>query len=35
MVLDSGANILVAGSSVYRGDVAQNVSDFLELMKEK
>ena len=32
MVLDAGANILVAGSSVYKGDAAQNVADFLEIM---
>ena len=32
MVLDAGANILVAGSSVYKGDAAKNVADFLALM---
>lgn len=34
MVLDAGANILVAGSSVYKGDAAQNVVDFLEIMED-
>ena len=33
MVLDAGANILVAGSSVYKGDAAQNVADFLKIME--
>lgn len=33
MVLDAGANILVAGSSVYKGDAAQNVADFLKIMQ--
>ena len=32
-VLDAGANIIVAGSAVFKGDVAQNVQDFLTLMK--
>lgn len=32
MVLAAGANILVAGSSVYKGDAAQNVVEFLEIM---
>lgn len=32
MVLDAGANILVAGSSVYKGDAAKNVADFLAIM---
>ena len=34
MVLDAGAKILVAGSSVYKGDAAQNVVDFLEIMED-
>lgn len=34
MVLDAGANILVAGSSVYKGDAAKNVADFLAIMNE-
>lgn len=33
-VLDAGANIIVAGSSVYRGDAASNVKEFLEIFKE-
>ena len=31
--LDAGANVLVAGSSVFRGDAAENVHAFLEAMK--
>lgn len=33
-VLDAGANILVAGSAVFAGDLAQNTKDFLEIMKD-
>ncbi|MBQ2744680.1 MAG: ribulose-phosphate 3-epimerase [Lachnospiraceae bacterium] len=33
-VLDAGANIIVAGSSVYRGDATANVKEFLEVFKE-
>ncbi len=32
-VLDAGANIIVAGSSVFKGDVADNVKKFLEIME--
>lgn len=33
MVMDAGANIIVAGSAVFGGDMEQNIADFLELMK--
>ncbi len=33
-VLDAGANIIVSGSGVYRGDLTQNVKNFLEIFKE-
>lgn len=33
-VLDAGANIIVAGSSVYRGDAAANIKEFLRIFKE-
>lgn len=33
-VLEAGAEILVAGSSVFRGDIEKNVRMFLERMKE-
>lgn len=32
-VMDAGANIIVAGSAVFGGDIEQNIQDFLELMK--
>ncbi len=32
VVLDAGANVIVAGSAVYVGDVAQNVRDFMEIL---
>lgn len=32
-VLEAGANIIVAGSSVFKGDVEGNVKAFLEIMK--
>ena len=32
-ILDAGANVLVAGSSVFRGNAAENVHAFLEAMK--
>lgn len=33
-VMDAGANVIVAGSAVFRGDVEKNVEAFLGLMKE-
>lgn len=32
-IMKAGANIIVAGSSVYKGDVTQNVKDFLSKME--
>ncbi|GFI10419.1 MAG: ribulose-phosphate 3-epimerase [Lachnospiraceae bacterium] len=31
-VLEAGANVIVAGSAVFGGDVEQNVKDFLEVL---
>jgi ribulose-phosphate 3-epimerase len=31
-ILDAGANIIVAGSAVFRGDIRQNTKDFLEIL---
>ncbi len=31
-VVDAGANIIVAGSAVFKGDKAENVKSFLEIM---
>lgn len=32
-VLDAGANVIVAGSAIYTGDIAQNVADFKAVMQ--
>ncbi len=31
-VLDAGANVIVAGSAIFAGDIRQNVQDFLKMM---
>ena len=33
MVLDAGANVIVAGSAIFAGDIGQNVQDFLKIMQ--
>ncbi len=33
-ILDAGANVLVSGSSVFHGNIAENVSAFMEILKE-
>lgn len=33
-VIKAGANIIVAGSAVFRGDTAQNTRDMMELLKK-
>ena len=32
-VLEAGANIIVAGSAVFGGDIGKNVNDFLEILE--
>lgn len=32
-VMDAGANIIVAGSAVFHGDIQQNVREFLDIMQ--
>lgn len=32
-VMDAGANIIVAGSAIFNGDIVENVETFLEIMK--
>ena len=32
-VLDAGANVIVAGSAVFNGDIDKNVSELLEALK--
>lgn len=33
-ILDAGANVIVSGSSVFRGDIAENVRNFRGILKE-
>lgn len=33
-VLEAGANIIVSGSGVFKGDAAQNTKDFMEILKK-
>lgn len=32
-VLDAGANIIVAGSAVFKGDAGENTKNFMEILK--
>ena len=32
-VLEAGVNVVVAGTAVFKGDIKNNVSDFLDIMK--
>jgi ribulose-phosphate 3-epimerase len=32
-VMDAGANIIVAGSAVFGGNITENINDFLKVMK--
>lgn len=32
-ILDAGANVIVSGSSVFKGDIEKNVKDFIRIMK--
>ncbi len=34
MVLDAGANVIVAGSSVFKNSITENVDNFLKIMQE-
>lgn len=33
-VLEAGANVIVSGSSVFHGNIAENVSEFMRIFKE-
>lgn len=33
-VLDAGANVIVSGSGVFKGDIAENTGRFVEIFKE-
>ena len=32
LMLDAGANIIVAGSAVFQGEITENVSRFLQML---
>ena len=32
-VLDAGANVIVSGSAVFRGDAGENTAKFMEILK--
>lgn len=34
MILDAGANVIVSGSAVFKGDIAANVGHFMNILKE-
>ena len=34
LVLEAGANVIVAGSAIFNGSIEENVYDFLKVMKE-
>jgi len=33
LVLDSGANVIVSGSSIFKGDISSNIREFKKIMK--
>lgn len=34
MILEAGANVIVSGSAVFKGDIAANVEHFMNILKE-
>ena len=34
-VVDAGANVIVSGSSVFKGDIADNVTKFVEIFRQR
>ena len=32
-ILEAGANVIVAGSAIFKNDIAKNVKDFRSIMK--
>ncbi len=34
LVLDSGANVIVSGSSIFNGDITENIREFKKIMNE-
>ena len=35
MVLDAGANVIVAGSAIFKDDIEKNTRDFMEILKKR
>ena len=33
-VLEAGANVIVAGSAIFNGDIAENTGKFLEILRK-
>lgn len=33
-ILDAGANVIVSGSSIFRGDIDNNTKEFMKIMQE-
>ena len=33
-IMEAGANIIVAGSAVFHGDIQENVKEFLNIMQK-
>ena len=33
-VLDAGANVIVSGSGVYKGDIRKNTAQFMEILRD-
>ena len=34
-VLDAGVNVIVGGTSIFKGDIKENVSEFLKIMNQE
>ncbi len=34
MILDAGANVIVSGSSIFKGDIEKNTLEFVKILKE-
>ena len=35
MVLDAGANVIVAGSAIFKDEIEKNTRDFMEIIKKR
>ena len=34
MILDAGANVIVSGSSIFKGDITKNTQEFIKILNE-